>query len=83
VSLIATATCDICGKTGKAEIGGFSYGAPPGWLAVSGRGPAITGDLPLEHRARQPDMCSWRCVAVHAARMAGEDEIALRLLAAG
>lgn len=71
MSLIATATCDVCGKTEEAEMGNFNYGAPQGWLAVSGRGPVITGDMPLGHRAKQPDMCSWKCVAVHAARMAG------------
>lgn len=71
MSLIATATCDICGKTEKAEIGSFSYGVPPSWLGVSGRGPVITAGMPLEYRAKQPDMCSWKCVAVHAARMAG------------
>lgn len=66
-------TCDICGKT--VEVSGDSSGLfgaceAPGWLRVIGTGPVITTDLPHQHRSRQPDLCSWECVAAYASKQA-------------
>jgi hypothetical protein len=74
VSQQHSVTCDICGAT--TEVSGDSSGLfgaceAPGWLRVIGAGPVITGATPREHRSRQPDLCSWKCVASYAARRAG------------
>ena len=66
-----TSVCDECGVMAEARAGVFGWNAPAGWLTVSGLGPVISGDLPHEHRAKQPDLCSWKCVASYAAKRAG------------
>lgn len=65
-----TVTCDSCGHTADTVSGAFGWQPPSNWLTVSGRGPVISGDLPHEYRAKQPDLCSWACVAAYAARQA-------------
>jgi hypothetical protein len=71
VSQKTTTVCDECGTTAEARSGGFGWTSPMGWLTVSGLGPVISADLPHEYRAKQPDLCSWKCVAAYAAKRAG------------
>lgn len=68
-----TNTCDVCGKTENALMNSFTWGRPPGWMTVSGLGPVITADTPMQHQARQPDLCSWACVAVFASERASRE----------
>lgn len=71
MSMNCTNTCDICGKVAEAQMNNFSWGRPSGWMTISGLGPIITGDMPLQYQSKQPDMCSWKCVALYAAERAG------------
>jgi hypothetical protein len=61
-------TCDACGKTVEASAGTFGDCYAPGWLRVVGTGPIITADMPHEYRSKQPDLCSWKCVAEYASQ---------------
>jgi hypothetical protein len=68
-----TVTCDICGKTVESVTGSFGDCYGPGWLRVVSAAPLITADMPHEHRSKQPDLCSWACVAAYATKRAEQE----------
>ena len=70
MSQLCTTTCDACLYT-EENAAAFRWDRPSGWLTVAGLGPPIIGDARFEQRKKQPDLCSWKCVAVHASRQAG------------
>ena len=69
MSVQQVVTCDSCGIT-QNHSGSF-FDIPRGWLTVTSLGPIITADMPHEHRAKRPDLCTWKCVTEYASRMAG------------
>ena len=72
MSQLCTTTCDACGYA-EENAAAFRWDRPAGWLTVAGLGPPIIGDAVFEQRKKQPDLCSWKCVAAYAAQRAGEE----------
>jgi hypothetical protein len=70
MSQVTTFKCDVCGNTETGVAGSFGWNAPQTWLRVNGLNPPITADTPLQHSQKQPDFCSWQCLAKYAANLA-------------
>ena len=69
MSQLCTTTCDACGYAEENDAA-FRWDRPPAWLTVAGLRAPINGDAVLEYRKKQPDLCSWKCVAAYAAQRA-------------
>ena len=74
--------CDICENTERGVTGTFGWNAPQSWLRVNGLNPPLTADTPLEYDRKQPDFCSWRCLAEYALKMSErENDVKARFAA--